>query len=130
MTADFNRLCLRTSSGLLGIGLLKQGTPELIAFLRVQKEELSIFSGETIINNNIHPLSILPDLSTKKTQLKTKTKRRDKAHMLKFGLNKSTPGTNKLILNHRKELITFRLIHLSVQIAAKFAEWGHMLDCD
>ena len=46
---------------LLGIGLLQKGTPELIAFLGLQEDQLAIECGESVIHHNVHPLAKVPE---------------------------------------------------------------------
>lgn len=53
-------------SHLLGIGFLQESTPEFIAFFRVQKEQLSILGGQSVINDHLYPLSVLPELGVGK----------------------------------------------------------------
>lgn len=47
---------------ILSVGLLQQCTPKLWALRWVNKQQLSIFGGQTIINHHIHPLTKLPEL--------------------------------------------------------------------
>lgn len=53
------------SEYLLGISLLQKCTPEFIALSWVDKHELSIFDGQSVIYHNIHPFAELPELQTK-----------------------------------------------------------------
>lgn len=46
----------------LGIGFLEQGAPELVAFGRVHKYQLSVLGGQQVIHDNVHPLPKLPQL--------------------------------------------------------------------
>ena len=48
---------------LLGIGLLHQGAPELIASVRVAEEQTALAHWQTIVHHHFHPLTILPELS-------------------------------------------------------------------
>ena len=45
----------------LGISLLEEGTPELIVILRVNEDELAIVGGQTIIDDQVHPLPKMPE---------------------------------------------------------------------
>lgn len=51
---------------LLGVGFLQQRTPEFIAFLRVQEKQLPVPGGQPVIDDHLHPLSILPELGVGK----------------------------------------------------------------
>lgn len=46
---------------LLGIGLLQKGTPELIAFLGLQEDQLAVEGGEAVVHHNVHPLAKVPE---------------------------------------------------------------------
>lgn len=46
----------------LSISLLQQGAPELVPFGRVNEQQLPISCGQPVINDNIHPLTIMPKL--------------------------------------------------------------------
>lgn len=63
-------------SHLLGIGFLQQSAPEFAAFFRVQKDQLSILGGKPVINDHVHPLSILPELGVGKHDMDHMQKQR------------------------------------------------------
>ena len=46
---------------LLGIGLLQQGTPELVCISRVDEDEPAIVGRETVVHNNVHPFTKVPE---------------------------------------------------------------------
>lgn len=46
----------------LSISFFQQGAPELVPFGRVNKQQLPISCGQPVINDNIHPLTIMPKL--------------------------------------------------------------------
>lgn len=50
-----------TQSLLLSIGLLKEGTPELILIRGMDEDETSIVCGETVVDDNVHPLAKVPE---------------------------------------------------------------------
>lgn len=47
---------------LLGISLLQECTPELIAFCRMHKHQLPVFDRQSVIYHNIDPFAKLPEL--------------------------------------------------------------------
>ena len=47
---------------LLSVGLLQQGTPELIVGLRVDKHQSAVVGWKAIVNNHLYPLAVLPEL--------------------------------------------------------------------
>ena len=54
---------------LLGIGFLQQGTPELIAFLGLQEDELAVECGEAVVHHNVHPLAKVPETEVEDTSI-------------------------------------------------------------
>lgn len=50
---------------ILGISFLQQWRPELIPFIGVHEDELSIFGRQSVINAHLNPFSILPKLKAK-----------------------------------------------------------------
>ena len=50
------------SGNWLGIGLLHQGAPKLVAGVRVAEEQTAFTYWQLIIHNHLHPLTILPEL--------------------------------------------------------------------
>lgn len=46
----------------LGVGLLQQGAPELISLSRLGEDQLVVESGDAVINDDVHPVSITPEL--------------------------------------------------------------------
>lgn len=48
-------------SNLLGISLLKEGTPELILGTRVAAEELAIDGGQEVVHYHLHPAAKHPE---------------------------------------------------------------------
>lgn len=52
----------------LGIGLLQQGTPELVALGRVNKHQLPILHGQQVIHDYVHPFPKLPQLEGTRAQ--------------------------------------------------------------
>ena len=46
---------------LLSIGLLEESTPELILIGGMDEDETSIVGGETIVDDNVHPLAKVPE---------------------------------------------------------------------
>lgn len=49
-------------SYLLCIGFLQQTAPEFICFGWFHKEQLPINGGKPVINHNVYPLAVLPQL--------------------------------------------------------------------
>ena len=49
----------------LGIGLLEQGGPELVVGGGVDKLQPAIEGGQSVVNDDVHPLAILPQLEVK-----------------------------------------------------------------
>ena len=49
----------------LGVGFLKQGTPELVLVCRVHVDELSILRRKPVVHQHLYPLSVLPDTEAK-----------------------------------------------------------------
>ena len=49
----------------LGIGLLEQGAPELIAVLGVHVDEVVASARQTIIDQHLYPPAVLPEPETK-----------------------------------------------------------------
>lgn len=47
---------------LLGVGLLHQGTPELVAGAGVAVDELVVDCGQPVVNDHIHPLPKAPEV--------------------------------------------------------------------
>lgn len=47
---------------LLGIGLLYQGTPELITRVGVAVDELAVDRGQPVIDDHVHPLPEAPEV--------------------------------------------------------------------
>lgn len=45
---------------LLGVGLLHQGAPELVAGIGVAVDELVVDCGQLVINDHVHPLPKAP----------------------------------------------------------------------
>lgn len=50
---------------LLGIGLLHQGTPELIAGVGVAVDELVVDCGQPVIDDHVHPFPEAPEVEVK-----------------------------------------------------------------
>lgn len=50
---------------LLGISFLQQGAPELVVGGRVKHDKLISHRGQTIVDNDIQPLIVLPELQHK-----------------------------------------------------------------
>lgn len=47
---------------LLGIGLLHQGTPELVSGVGVAVDQLVVDCGQPVVNDHIHPLPKTPEV--------------------------------------------------------------------
>lgn len=47
---------------LLSVGFLQQGAPELGPFCRVHENELPVFHGQTVVDDDVHPVAELPEL--------------------------------------------------------------------
>lgn len=45
----------------LGIGLLQQGAPELVALRGVQEDQFPPVGREAIVDDHVHPLAVLPE---------------------------------------------------------------------
>lgn len=64
----FNHLPRLSLSGepgtvLLCIGLFQEGTPELVALGGLGKDQLVVVRGQAVIDDDIHPVSIAPELN-------------------------------------------------------------------
>ena len=46
---------------LLSIGLLQESTPELVAFLRLQEDQLAVECGESVVHHDVYPLAKVPE---------------------------------------------------------------------
>ena len=53
---------------LLGVGLLQQGTPELVPLGRLGEHQLVVEGGDAVVNDNIHPVAIAPELQVKRSE--------------------------------------------------------------
>ena len=51
----------------LGVGLLKERTPELILVIRAQKVQSILVRGQSVINYNLCPLAIPPESEAEDT---------------------------------------------------------------
>lgn len=47
---------------LLGISFLQQGAPELVVGGRVKHDQFISHCGQTIVDNDVQPLIVLPEL--------------------------------------------------------------------
>ena len=47
---------------LLGICLLQQSAPEFVVVTRMDEDQLAIVGGEPVINDNVHPLTKVPEM--------------------------------------------------------------------
>lgn len=52
---------------LLCIGLLKKSGPKLVAVGGVHEDELAVAGGQTIVNDDLHPLTEMPKVETEDT---------------------------------------------------------------
>lgn len=50
---------------LLSISFLQKSTPEFIPFSGLGEHQLVVEGGNAVINNNVHPVTITPELSRK-----------------------------------------------------------------
>lgn len=46
----------------LGVGLFQERAPELVLLGRVHEDQLVIVGGQAVVNDDVHPLPILPEL--------------------------------------------------------------------
>ena len=46
----------------LGVGLLQQSAPELVARLGVTEDELALAGGETVVDDHLDPLAEAPEV--------------------------------------------------------------------
>ena len=49
----------------LGVGLLQQGAPELIPLGGLGEHQLVVEGGDAVVNDNIHPVAIAPELQVR-----------------------------------------------------------------
>ena len=49
------------SQCILGVGFFQQSAPELVALVRVQEDELAVAGGQAVVDDHIHPASVLPE---------------------------------------------------------------------
>ena len=49
----------------LGVGLLQQGAPELIPLGGLGEHQLVVEGGDAVIDDNIHPVAIAPELQVR-----------------------------------------------------------------
>lgn len=49
--------------GLLCIGLFQEGAPELVALGGLGKDQLVVVCGQAVIDDDIHPVSVAPELN-------------------------------------------------------------------
>jgi hypothetical protein len=52
---------------LLGISLLKESTPELIAVVGFGENQLIVVCWQTVVNDHIYPVSIAPELQEERS---------------------------------------------------------------
>lgn len=48
----------------LGVGLLQQGAPELVAFRGAEVDQLVVLSRQQVVYPHLLPLTVLPELQT------------------------------------------------------------------
>ena len=58
---------MSSKSASLGVGLLEEGRPELVALPGVHVDELAVITGEAVVHAHLHPPPVLPELEAEDT---------------------------------------------------------------
>lgn len=66
MLRKYKTIMNKDSVHSLGIGLLQQSAPELIPLSRLSEDQLVVEGWDAVVNDNINPVSIAPELNDRK----------------------------------------------------------------